>query len=464
MKNKNKNILILFISVLSLQSCFVTKEYQRSEVDTNNLYREISVYDSSRLAKMPWQDLFVDKNLQSLINSALINNLDLLIAVERVSASEVYLKQAKLAFLPSVNLGASGGVTNSSDNSSLRGVNVENYQLNANISWEADIWGKIKSQKKSTLAAYLKTESSRRVVESKLISKVASSYYMLLSLDAQLDLAKETVNNRTESLLTMKSLKQAGRVSESAVKQTEAQLYSTEILFLDIKEKIKLQENNISILLGEASSSILRSKLKDQRIDVDMKTGFASELLSNRPDVMMAEYELIESFELVNVARSEFYPSLKLGATFGFESMSFDNWFSTASIFNNVIGNITQPLFNKRKLKSQYEIAQMKKKESLLRFKKSLLIAGKEVSDVLYEYKSEEDKFQYRKKESKALNEAVVISEELLNRGYGNTTYLEVLTSKNNALSSELNLINSKYRQLNSVVKLYLALGGGWLR
>lgn len=464
MRNINKNILILFISVVSLQSCFVTQKYQRTEIETNDLYRNIDALDSSAFAKMPWQELFVDKNLQALINTGLTNNLDLLIAVERVSASEAYLKQAKLGFLPSVNLGASASSVSTSDNSSGRGANIENYNLNAGLSWEADIWGKIKSRKKSSLASYLKSKSAQRVVNSKLIAQLASSYYMLLSLDSQLDLTKETVNNRTESLLTMRSLKKAGRVSQAAIKQTEAQLYSTQILLLDIETKIKLQENNISILLGDSSHKIVRSNLNQQNINIDLNVGFASELLSNRPDVMFAEYDLIEAFELLNVARSEFYPSFKLSAAVGFESMSFDSWFNTASVFNNLIGNITQPLFNKRKLKTQYEIKETKKKEALLRFKKSLLNAGKEVSDIMYIYKAEVNKYQYREKESQALNDAVNISEQLLNSGYGNTTYLEVLTARNNSLNSEINLINSKYIQLNSIVDLYLALGGGWIR
>jgi len=468
-KNINK-ILILFVLAISLQSCFVAKQYERPEMETQDLYRNVNTSDSATLAQMPWQELFTDSYLQTLVSSALNENLDLLMAIERVNASEAYFKQGKMGFLPSLSLGANGGTYQSSDNSMSgisaggNGSGYENFQLSGTLSWEADIWGKIRSQKRAAQASYLKSEAARRAVESKLVSSVVSAYYQLVALDAQVSLANKTVDNRVESLKTMQSLKDVGRVTQTAVKQTEAQLYSTQILLLDLEEKVKLLENTISILLGDKSGDIERGHLSDQKIDVDLNTGFAAQLLRNRPDVMLAEYDLMNAFELTNIAKSNFYPSLKISATGGFESISFDNWFNSASIFNNVIGNLTQPLFNKRKIRTQHEVAKAQQEEAQLRFKKALLNAGKEVSDVLYIYQSEKDKNEFRKKELAALSSAVSSSEELLNSAYSNTTYLEVLTARSNALVSEINLIDSEFKQLNSMVELYIALGGGWAK
>lgn len=467
-KNIIYRILLMLIVATSLQSCFVAKQYQRPEIETEDLYRDVSTNDSTTLAQMPWKNLFTDSKLRALVKTALSDNLDLLMAIERVRASEAYYKQGKMGFLPSLSLGANGGTYEGSDNG-LSGVSAggngpsyENYQLNGSFSWEADIWGKIRSQKRASQASYLQSEASRRAIESTLVANIASAYYQLVAFDAQVELAKETVGNRVESLKTMQSLKEAARVTETAVKQTEAQLYSTQILLLDLERNVKLLENTISLLLGKEAGSIERGKLDDQTIAVDLNTGFAAQLLRNRPDVMVAEYGLMNAFELRNVAHSNFYPSIGISASAGLESISFDNWFNTNSIFSNLVGNLTQPLFNKRKIRTQHEVAKAQQQEATYNFKKALLVAGKEVSDALYTYQVEKEKYGIRKQELQALTEAVSFSEELLNSGYANTTYLEVLTARSNALSSEINTIDSKFKQLNAIVELYLALGGGW--
>lgn len=468
---KKKYIIIsLVLTAFSLQSCFVAKKYQQPEIETADQYRNVSTNDSATLASMPWEKLFTDSNLQTLIHKALSNNLDYLIAVERVNAALAYYKQGKMGYAPSLSLGANGGNYELSDNS-LTGVstggngpNHENYQLTGTISWEADIWGKIRSNKRASQASYLQSEASRRAVESGLIANLASAYYQLVALDAQVAVANKTVTTRKESLETMKSLKNAGQVTEAAVKQTEAQLYSTQILLLNLEESVNLLENTISLILGQNAGDIVRSKLDEQNIQIELQTGFPAQLLRNRPDIMAAEYGLMNAFELTNVARSNFYPSLSISASAGLESIDFDDWFSSSSLFSNVIGNLTQPIFNKRSIRTKYEVAKAQQAEARYKFQNAILNAGKEVSDALYSYESEEKKFKIQKMELEALRKAVEYSEELLNNGYQNTTYLEVLTARSNALSSEINTIDTRFHQLNAVVELYLSLGGGWKR
>ncbi|MCY1634126.1 efflux transporter outer membrane subunit [Marinifilum sp. D737] len=461
-------VVFLAFATTSLQSCFVAKKYQQPDIEIQDQYRNVSTTDSATLANMPWEELFTDKQLKKLINEVLDSNLDLQMAVERVNAAEAYYKQGKMGYLPSLNLSANGGNYELSDNSQSgvaaggNGPNYENYQLNGTISWEADIWGKIRSNKRAAQASFLQSEASKRAVESSLIANTASAYYQLLALDAQVEVAERTVTTRKESLETMKSLKDAGQVTEAAVKQTEAQLYSTQILLLDLKQNVSLLENTISLLLGRNPNMIERGKLTNQDIKIELNTGFPVQLLRNRPDVMLAEYGLMNAFELTNVARSNFYPTISVSATAGLESMNFDDWFDSGAIFSNIVGNLTQPLFNKRRVRTQHEVAKAQQAEARHNFKKSVLTASKEVSDALYSYESEQNKYEIRKQELQALTEAVSYSEELLNNAYQNTTYLEVLTARSNALSSEINMIDSKFKQLNAIVELYKALGGGW--
>lgn len=463
-------ILSLVLTAFSLQSCFVAKKYQQPELEISDQYRNVSTSDSATLASMPWEQLFTDTLLQNLIHKALDNNLDYLMAIERVNAAEAYYKQGKMGYFPSLNMSANGGHYEASDNSLTgisaggNGPNYENYQLTGTVSWEADIWGKIRSNKRASQASYLKSEASRRVVESALVANTASAYFQLVALDAQVDVARQTVTNRKESLETMKSLKEAGQVTETAVKQTEAQLYSTQILLLNLEENVIFLENTLSLLLGQNAGTIVRGKLDNQTVVVELQAGFPVQLLRNRPDVMVAEYGLMNAFELVNVARSNFYPSISINASAGLESINFDDWFSSSSLFSNVVGNLTQPLFNKRNIRTKYEVAKAQQAEARYNFQKSILQAGKEVSDALYSYESEMKKYEIRKMELEALTKAVEYSEELLNNGYQNTTYLEVLTARSNALSSEINTIDTKYQQLNALVELYLSLGGGWNR
>ena len=216
----------------------------------------------------------------------------------------------------------------------------------------------------------------------------------------------------------------------------------------------------MSILLGKSAQKFERGSLTNQKIETELKLGVPSTLLSNRPDVMAAEYNLIQSFELTNVARSNFYPSLKLTASGGFQSLDLDNLINANSLFATIVGGLTQPIFNKRNLKTQKEVALAQQEQSLLQFKKALLVAGNEVSNALFTYTSETKKFEFRKNEVEALRKAEQNSDELLKNGYA--TYLDLLTARQSALSAELNIIDSKLQQLVSIVNLYEALGGGW--
>ncbi len=450
--------------LLSLQSCFVAKDYTRSSevVKEENFRTDQLPQDSVSVAEVSWRELFTDPVLTEYIDEALQNNIDIRIALQQIEAAQAYLKQGKAAYLPSLNAGASASRQElTGSNQTLYGTNsVDQFELSADLSWEADIWGKITSNKRALQASYLQTVAAHKAVKTELIANLASMYYQLLALDEQLMITKQTVENRENSLETIQALKEAGNVTEVGVKQTEAQLYRAQAVLLDIKNEIRLLENAFSILLGEAPHSIERTSLERQQLDTPLKVGVPVQLLRNRPDVLAAEYNLINAFQLTNVAKSNFYPSLRLSASAGFQSIDLADLIDTNSLFASIVGSLTQPIFNRRQIRTQYEVAQAEQEMAFLEFRRALLVASREVSDALYNYETAVEKQEVIGNEYEAYDLATSYSEELLNNGFAN--YLEVLTARENALNTRLQLIDVRYTELNAIVNLYQALGGGW--
>lgn len=460
------NFIVLIGASLFLSSCFVAKNYQRPNLkETQNLYRTDNLpKDSLSMANISWKELYTDSYLVKYIEEGLQNNMDIRIAMQQILAAEAYMKQGKAGYLPSIN--ANTSIThqelskNSQFGSFLTDTSIDQYDLTANLSWEADIWGKIRSTKRASQASYLQSVAAHQVVKTQLIASIAETYYHLIALDAQLKIANQTINAQEKSVETIKALKEAGQVTQVAVDQYIAQYNNSKALQIDIERAINQTENVLSILLGKEPQYIERNSLVSQTFKDDIKLGVPYLLLRNRPDVLTAEYSLIKAFEYTNVARSNFYPSLKLTANGGFQSVKLDEWLNANSLFTNIIGGLTQPVFNQRKIKTQYEVAKAQQEQALLSFKKALLIAGQEVSDALYLFNSETKKYEFRQKEVEALKNAEKNSEELLNNGYA--TYLDLLTARQGALRAELNVVDNKLQQLTAKVKLYKALGGGW--
>lgn len=452
---------------LSSQSCFVAKEYDRNSDIVNEQYfrtDQIST-DSLSIASLSWTELFTDEKLNTYIETALNNNLDIRIAMQNIASAEAYVKQGKAAYFPTFNATGSYSYSTQSLNTQFGQIIgdrswIDQYELSGSLSWEADIWGKIRSSERAYKASYLQSISAHQAVKSELVAAIASAYYQLLALDEQKKITAETIANRELSFDAIQLLKDAGNVTEVAVKQTEAQLYNAQALLLDIDNQIKLLENSFCILLGEAPHTIERTSLGVQNLTTDLKYGIPIQLLSNRPDVMAAEYGLISSFELTNMARSNFYPSLRLTANGGIQSIDFDKLFNANSLFASIVGSLTQPIFNGRQIRTQYEVSQAQQEAALLNYKKSVLNASKEVSDALYTYQTNDEKIKIKQAEVDAYASAVQYSEELLI--YGMANYLEVLTARESELNAQLSVINTKYGKLNAVVQLYRALGGGW--
>lgn len=443
-------------------SCKVTKPYQRPEqVADNALYRDVNTTDSTTIANMPWQQLFTDTDLQALIQEGISNNLDLKIAVARIKSASANLQQSKLAFLPTLDATASATKKKLSVTQGAGFLATTSYELSLSSSWEADIWGKLRSTKKAYLSAFLQSEAYRRAVLTQLIADIATNYYALLAYDAQLAITEKTVTNRIADVEAMKVLKESDVVTGAAVVQSAANRYSAEVTIPDLKQNIRETENAICILLGRAPAPITRTSLDAQALNTDLHTGVPAQLLANRPDVQQAEYQLRYYFELTNVARTYFYPSLSITATGGLSNTSVSKLFDASSFFGSIVGSLTQPIFNQGLNKQRLKVAEANQEESLATFRQTLLTAGQEVSNALFKYQAAIDKAKIRSEQINYLQKSVDFTKELL-KYTSSTNYTDVLTSEQSLLAAQLNSVSDKLQQLQAVVSLYRSLGGGW--
>ena len=451
--------IAIVIVMLVFASCKITQPYQQPKnIAENKLYRDINTTDTNNIATISWKEMFSDTLLQGLIAEGIANNLDLKIAMARIKTATANFKQSKQAFFPNVNADANPFFQNGN---SSNGSNSQSYQLYAGASWMADIWGQLSSAKKAALASLLQSDAYKRAVQTQLISDIASNYYLLMALDAELDITQKTLSLRKEEVETMKILKEGDVVTGAAVVQSTANRYSVEITIPDLKKQIRETENNLSILLGKSPDSILRSNLQDAVISKNLQTGIPTQLLANRPDVQEAEFQLRHSFELVNVARTYFYPSLGITANAGWYSNSISQLFNPVSFFANISANLMQPIFNQGLNKQRLAIAKAQSEEQLANFKKSILNAGLEVSNALYSYQMAVDKESLRLEQITYLQKSVEFTKELLKYS-SKANYTDVLTSEQSLLTAQLNSVNDKLQQLTAVVSLYKSLGGGW--
>jgi len=464
-------IAILIIASLSFASC-VTQKYKAPGMPINGqLYRSDSTItsgDTTTMATLPYRSLFADTILQGLIDEGLRENPDLKVAMERMTEASENFLQSKAASLPS--LSANVNVTQSKLSANAQDVppayigsyplTTTTYTASLSTSWEADIWGKFKSSKRSYLAAFLQSDAARRVIETQLIADIAGYYYQLLSYDEQLRITQQTAVNRQDDVTTIKAMMESGMATGAAVAQSDANRVSAELLLPDLKQSVRETENALSILLGRVPGEIKRSTLAEQVPYGDLQAGVSSLLLKNRPDVQEAEFAFRGAFENVNVARTYFYPQFTVTAQGGLSTLEIKNFFDH-SIFYNLIGGLTQPIFNNRQNKTRLRVAQAQQREAFYTYQKTLLTAGAEVSNSFFNYETALDKQRQRVNQVQLLEQAVDFTKALLQYSSA-TNYTDVLTSEQSLLSAQLSSVNDRYQQLQAIVDLYKALGGGW--
>ena len=455
----------LALVAITLQSCIATKKYERPEITIEENFRTENIAtDSLSMASLPWNEVFTDSKLQEYISYGLDNNMDIRTAIQNIEAAEAYATQGKMGYYPTLNIGANYTHSVNSINTQFGRIlgqrqRLDQFDITANLGWEADIWGKITSQKKALQATYLQSVSAHQAVKTQLISSIATSYYQLLALDEQKKFTEETIINRTNSLATNMALKEAGVVTEVAVRQTEAQLINAKGLLLDIENNIKLQENILCLLLGDMPHAIERSTLAEQNLSIDPKIGVPAQLLANRPDVAAAEFAVMNTFEMTNVARAAFYPTLRITAAGGLQSVDASKLFDPTSFFANIVGGLAAPIFNRGQIRTDYKVSQTNQEKALINYQKAIYTASKEVSDALYTYEAMDKKIVLKEQEAANYLKAVEYSTELLNNGMA--SYIEVLTANESALNAQLSIATTKYTKLAAAVQLYKALGGG---
>ena len=454
---------LLFASLLALvlSSCSLMRPYRSPDVVPPDLYRGVAAADTNTMASLRWSEVFTDTILQGLIREGIARNPDLQVAYTRVQQAQAYYLQSRAAFFPTLN--ADAGVTRTklpdAQDFSQRG-NTTQYQLGLSSSWELDVWGRIGSNRRASLASLLQTEAAARAVQTSLVASIANSYYLLLALDQQLAITEQTVVNWDSTVYVMRALKEAARVTEAAVVQSEAQRYAAAVTIPDLKQRIRETENILSILLGHAPAAIKRSTLEEQRTVDVLRTGIPAQLLAYRPDVQQAEFNFRASYELTNVARASFYPALVITGSAGLSSLELSDLFDPGAVAASIAGGLTQPIFNRRANRTRLAVARAQQQEALISFRNTLLIAGQEVSDAISLYETALEKANIRTYEITALERSVEYSQELLRNGFAD--YTEIITARQSLLQAELGRANDRLQQLQATVDLYRSLGGGW--
>lgn len=458
-------VLILF----TLGGCKISKDVALPTGAVPQSFRSSNQADSSSIASLSIKDFFTEAGVKELIDTALARNYDLQLALKNIESADLLFRQSKLANIPELKLQLTASSNRPSDNS-LNGLSasqfldtrhIEDFNANIALAWEADIWGRIKNQKQAALATYLQTAEAKKAIQTRLIANVAQGYYKLLMMDAQMATAKRNLSLSDSTLRIIKLQFDAGQVTSLAIQQAEAQQLVAAQLIPQLEQNITIQENALRILAGKLPGPVSRLlSLEQTKIPEHLTAGIPSEMVSRRPDVKSAELSLNIANAKVGITKAGLYPSISITAGAGLNSFRASDWFNIpASLFGIVAGGITQPIFQRKQLKTQYELAKIDREKVVIVFRQSVLNAVGEVADELVKIEKLKTQYDISSRRVNTLQRAVKNSNLLFRNGMA--TYLEVITAQSNSLQSELELAAIKTAQLNAGVELYRSLGGG---
>ena len=462
---KLKNLIILAGVAGFFYSCKVTDTYKNPDLEPGrqeNLFRQKTSNDSTTVANVAWNQIFTDDKLQNIIRKTIENNLDLKVAIARIQEADAVFKQSKLQSLPSLDGTASITETKNSGAAQANTFvmpDLMNYRLGISTGWEVDIWGRIKSLKRSAYAGFLQTDAAKRAIQTQMVAQAASLYYQLVSLDKQLEITNQTIELRKKDVETVELLMDAAYLTGADVEQSKANLYSAQLTVPDLELQIQQTENAITVLMNDNPHVIERNSIDSQVIYTDLKTGIPASLLKNRPDVQSAELTFRQAFENKNIAMAQVYPAFNITATLGLSSRTLSDFF-TNSLFYTVGGTLTQNIFQMGNRKAQVKIMEARKMQAYYTFENTLLTAGSEVSNSLLSYQKAKEKETTRQLQIQSLEKAVEYNKELLTYS-SNVNYVNVLTSEQSLLQARLSGVNDKLQQLQAVTEFYRALGGG---
>ena len=439
-----KKIVLVLSIVAIFTSCSIYKKYSRPEdISTDKLYGNIEKADTTTMADISWREFFTDPHLQGYIEQGLKNNIDMHLAAERISQAELALQSAKLAFIPSFSIEPSIGA----------GVGEKfSYAVPVKASWEIDILARNINAKRKAEATLEYNKLYRRSVQTALVAAIANNYYTLLMLDAQMRVSRSTSASWRENVRTMKAMKEAGMTNEASISRTEANSCSVDASIHDLQYSLTKALNSFALLLGVTPQDFPRGELNGVDFKQELFVGVPAQLLSRRPDVKQAEYELQLAFYNTNIAHANLYPSLTLTGNIGLEG-------GPAAFVLDFVGKLVQPIFKAGSNRANYKIAQSKQREAVLNFQHKLLEAGSEVNTALAQCNSARNKTNLRIRQIETLESSVYSTRQLMS--HAEATYLEVLTAQQSLLSARLQQISDRFEGIQGVIKLYRALGGG---
>lgn len=449
----------LILACFVFSSCGIYKSYERPEdVKTDGLYGSAQVGNSEQgLGAMEWRQFFTDPTLQGLIERGLSQNLSMRQLDLQIQETQEYLKCSKLAYIPSLTLAPQGQLSASDWDKPLKF-----YTVPFTASWQIGSLGQLRNAKKKAQVAVEQTRTARMAVQQALVANIATLYYTLCALDAQIATSEKTVANWRETVDYTKKLMEAGRSNKAALAQTQANCYGVETSLLDLREAVIEAENALCTLIGEAPHHIERTTLSSFQAPAKAETGVPMSLLQYRPDVKQAELKLASAFYEVNYAKAAFYPALTLSGTLGFTNNGGSSELNPGVWIWNAIGQLVQPIFQNGRLRAQKKVAVMQQEEAKLAFQQALIAAGNEVNTALTKLQIAEGKKSLISAQISALEEAVRATEALYKDNVTRqVNYLNVLTAQSGLYSAQLGQIGNQLNTVQATIELYQALGGG---
>lgn len=458
-----KQIITLMCATALLSSCHIYKSYDRpDDISTSALYRDTAsvndtlAADTANFGNLPWREVFTDPQLQALIEKGLENNSDIRTAALKVKEAEAPLLIAKMAYAPSLTLSPQGTVS-----SFDKGAATKTYSLPVQAGWQIDLFGQLLNPKRYAKATLDQTKAYQQAVRTQIIASIANMYYTLLMLDRQLEISTNTAEILKKNTETMQAMKDAAlyNITGAGVEQSRAAYAQVLASLPEIRRSIRETENALSILLGETPQNIQRGVLEAQQLPSEFSVGIPLQLLSNRPDVKAAEMSLAAAYYNTNTARSAFYPKITLSGSAGWTNSAGSAIINPAKFLASAIGSLTQPLFQNGVNIAKLKVAKAQQEEAKIQFQQTLLSAGGEVSNALYQYQAATETAASRTVQVNSSKNAADYTKELFN--LGTSTYLEVLSAEQSYLSAQISEVSDTYNRMQAVVSLYQALGGG---
>jgi multidrug efflux system outer membrane protein len=449
-----------------LSGCSVGPNYHRPKADVPTAYRGLPDEQATRtspvsLGDQKWWEIFQDKELQGLIRTALQNNYDVRIAAARILEARAQLGITRADQLPSLSGG--GNITSQRLAASglIPGFQQTTGQLNVSAAWNLDFWGRYRRATEAARATLLANEWARQEVIATLVANVASGYFQLRELDLELDISKRTLSSRKDSLELTTLLTEHGIDTMLDQRQAEQLVYTAAAQVPDLERQIEQEENALSVLLGNNPGAIPRGlALTEQPHAPEVPAGLPSALLERRPDIHEAEQNLIAANAQIGVARAAYFPQISLTGTGGYQSSALTSLFTGPAGIWNFGGSLTQPIFEGGRLKNNVRLAEAQREQFLLTYQQAIQGAFRDVSNALIAYRKNREFRIQEEKLTESARDAAKLSEQRFKAGA--TDYLEVLTNETNYFTDQLALAQAQNNEVQALVQLYQALGGGW--